>query len=118
MASYRLRGNVSGCLLNDDINEWILYDLFQAINKKNCKKINKAIDVICGTSTWHGSLSRLAAPRVIFFEKTKNLFYIRSMGVCVANFRSVSFFVWSGGVTNTQIHTYTSENIYPTELQH
>ena len=28
------------------------------------------------------------------------------MGVCVPNFRSVSFFVWPGGVT--QIHTYTN----------
>ena len=35
------------------------------------------------------------------------------MGVCVPNFRSVSFFVWPGDVThiNKQIHkhTYTSE---------
>ena len=30
------------------------------------------------------------------------------MGVCVPNFRSVSFFVWPGNVTqiNTQIHIY------------
>ena len=31
------------------------------------------------------------------------------MGVCVPNFRSVSFFVWPGGVTHihTYINTYT-----------
>ena len=29
------------------------------------------------------------------------------MGVCVLNFRSVSFFVWPGDVT--EIHKYTSE---------
>ena len=32
-----------------------------------------------------------------------------SMGVCVPNFRSVSFFVWSGGVTQINTYTYTSE---------
>ena len=31
------------------------------------------------------------------------------MGVFVPNFRSVSFFVQPGDVTNTQTHTYTSE---------
>ena len=33
------------------------------------------------------------------------------MGVCVPNFRSVSFFVWPGDVTETytEINTYTSE---------
>ena len=37
------------------------------------------------------------------------------MGVCVPNFRSVSFFVWPGDMThinkkiNTYTHTYTSE---------
>ena len=42
------------------------------------------------------------------FQK-KISFQIRSMGVCVPNFRSVSFFVWPGGVTqiNTYINKYT-----------
>ena len=31
-------------------------------------------------------------------------------GVCVPNFRSVSYFVWPGGVTHKRIPTYTSEN--------
>ena len=31
------------------------------------------------------------------------------MGVCVPNFRSVSFFAWPGGVT--QINTYTNTHI-------
>ena len=41
-----------------------------------------------------------------FFEKQKTRFQIRSMGVCVPNFRSASFFVWPGDVT--QINTYTN----------
>ena len=41
-------------------------------------------------------------PQGHFFDKTKNLFWIRSLGVCVPNFRSVSFFVWPGGVA--QLH--------------
>ena len=33
------------------------------------------------------------------------------MGICVPNFRSVSFFVWLGDMTqiNKYIHKYTSE---------
>ena len=41
-----------------------------------------------------------------FFEKQKTRFQIRSMGVCVPNFRSASFLVWPGDVT--QINTYTN----------
>ena len=42
-------------------------------------------------------------------KKQKTRFQIRSMGVYVPNFRSVSFFVWSGDVTqiNKYIHKYT-----------
>ena len=46
-----------------------------------------------------------------FFKTQKTCFQIRSMGVYLPNFRSVSFFVWPGGVTqiNKQIHIYSSE---------
>ena len=50
-----------------------------------------------GPSIRHGDL----------FEKTKNPFLDKvciCMRVCVPNFRSVSFFVWPGGVT--EIHKY------------
>ena len=47
-----------------------------------------------------------------FFEKTKKNVFRCGLGEReYKNFRSVSFFVWPGGVTqiNTQIHTYTTE---------
>ena len=36
---------------------------------------------------------------------------MRSMGVCVPNFRSVSFFVWPGGVTQLHTHMYIQVNL-------
>ena len=54
-------------------------------------------------------------PLGYFFEKTKKKpFQIRSMGVCVLNYRSVSFFVWPGSVTqiHTYINKYTNTHIY------
>ena len=43
-------------------------------------------------------------------EKQKTSFCIRSMGVCVPNIRSVSFFDRPGNVT--QINTYTNTHIH------
>ena len=57
------------------------------------KYINKAIEEVCGKPTSHGSFSRLAAVKGIFSKKQKILCEIRSMGVCVPNFRSVSLLV-------------------------
>ena len=37
------------------------------------------------------------------------------MGVCVPNFRSVSFFVWPGDVTH--INKYTNTQIYASEFK-
>ena len=59
--------------------------------------------MICGKSTWHGSFSRLKAVAGIYSKKQKT-----SMGVCVPNFRLVSFFIWPGDVTQ-KIHKYRSE---------
>ena len=43
-----------------------------------------------------------------FYEKKqKNYFWIWSRGLCVQNFKSLSFFVWPGGSVQTNI--YTSE---------
>ena len=36
-------------------------------------------------------------------KNKKTGFQIRSMGICVHNFRSVSFFVWPGDVTHIQV---------------
>ena len=52
----------------------------------------------------HSSFSRAGALRATFFEKT----FLDI--VCVTNFRSVAFFVWPGGVTQTHTHIYTSTN--------
>ena len=48
----------------------------------------------------------LRPSRVFFSKKQKTRFQIRPMGVCVPNFRLVSFFVWPRDVT--QINTYTN----------
>ena len=49
---------------------------------------------------------RLAAHRINFSKKQKTCFQIRSMGVCVPVFRSVSFFVWSGCPMQSDQQTY------------
>ena len=53
------------------------------------------------------SFFEASGPQGNFFEKTR--FQIRSMGVCVLNFRPVQYFVWPGGVVqiNKQSNTYT-----------
>ena len=57
-----------------------------------------------------GQFFEASGPQGHFFEKTKKKkrFYKGPMGVCVPNFRSVSFFVWPGGVKqiNEQIYTH------------
>ena len=40
-------------------------------DKRTDIKTNKAIEDICGKSTWHGSFSRPNGPQGNFFEKTK-----------------------------------------------
>ena len=75
---------------------------------------NEAIEEIYGKSTRHGSVSRLADPRITFFKKNhKTPFFISSRGVCVPNFRSVSFFIWPDGPvqTNKATDTFTSKNL-------
>ena len=96
-------------------NNWFLLEekktAFLRFSIKLMKKCwNKAIEEICGKSTWHDSFSRLAAVTRIFSTKQKTRFYMRSMRVCVPNIRSVSFFVWPGDVT--EINTYTNTQIY------
>ena len=60
-----------------------------------------------------GSISRLRGFRVTVSKKRKKL--ITSRGVFVPNFRSVSYFFWSGGgdqvkdTQNRQTHFYTRE---------
>ena len=74
---------------------------------ENKKKSNKVIQEISGWSMLCGSYSRIAVPRVTFWKKEKNRFLIWSMGVCVPNLRSVSFFVWQGCMTHTHTRTHT-----------
>ena len=66
--------------------------------------LNKAIEEICGKS----SFSRLAALWVTFLkkQKKKKRFQVWSRGVYVLNYRSISFFVWSGGLVQINKPTY------------
>ena len=48
-----------------------------------------------------------------YFEKTKNPFLDKVNGSILPNFRSISFFVWPGGVThiNKNIHRQINTHI-------
>ena len=68
---------------------------------------------------WTRQFFEAGGPPGHFFEKTKKPLLDKVYGSmctkCVLNFRSVSLFVWPGGVTqinsqiNKDIHTYKSE---------
>ena len=74
------------------------------------KKRNQAICEyeMCEKSMGQCSLLRLASIRVTISKIQKTHFYIWFRGVCVLNFRSLSFLVWSGGVAQPHM-TPTNE---------
>ena len=75
-----------------------------------CEKIKyKAIEEICGKSTWQGSLSRLADVRVISSKKQKKPFLDKVNGSMCAEFQVYIVFRLARRRDTIHNYTYTSE---------